>query len=64
MLELLGNPAIIRDSSVVLWHSTGSATAEVPSIAPTHTAEHLCPIVHVLGRERAILPNGDIESCD
>jgi hypothetical protein len=29
-------------------------------IAPTYIVKHRCPVFRVLGRERMILPNGDV----
>jgi hypothetical protein len=62
MLELLGNPEVVEQSSIALWYPEGTSEHGVPSIAPARVVDHPCPVVEVLGRRRAILPNGDLHS--
>lgn len=62
MLELLGSPEVVGQSGIALWYPEGTSEHGVPSIAPARVVDHPCPVVEVLGRRRAILPNGDLHS--
>jgi hypothetical protein len=59
MLEILGNPPVL-DYRHLQFQLEAPQISGVPSIAPTYIVEHRCPVVRVLGRERLILPNGDV----
>ncbi len=58
MLEMIGSPEIVGETSVLLWIS--GRCDGIPSIAPPHVMKHTCPIIMLLGKRRAIKPNGDI----
>jgi hypothetical protein len=64
MLELLGNPPVIAETTVLLFQEQQDERDGVPSIAPRHVIKHPCPVVEVLDRPRAIMPNGDLHSQD
>jgi kynurenine formamidase len=64
MLKLLGNPPVISVTTIMLFQEQKEERDGVPSIAPSHVVKHPCPVVVVLDRQRAIMPNGDLHSQD
>jgi hypothetical protein len=59
MLELLGRPRV-REYRTIEFQLAPPVIEGVPSISRTRTLHYRCPIVRVLGRDRMILPNGDV----
>jgi hypothetical protein len=59
MLELLGNPRA-REYRLIEFRLEPRRIAGVPGIARPRIAKLLCPLITILGRDRLILPNGDV----
>ena len=61
MLEILGKPRILAYRTLQ-FRLEPTKYEGVVSIARAREVEHACPVVTILGRDRVILPNGDMLS--
>ena len=64
MLRFLGNPPEVQAPTVVsYWGDPPAGRLALPTSPPGGIVRrYRCPVVEVLGRPRAVLPNGDLST--